>query len=129
MSTATRVCPNCQASVSPDAIACPHCRTPLKALGHVGIPLHQAGTGEVLCDTCLYHQDNSCNYPQRSNAKDCIMYVDVRQPLEPLESKTGATQRNASPVLRLSSWIRHNRVLVILVAMIGISIWATLSGG
>jgi hypothetical protein len=40
-------CPRCHQSINPQAVTCPYCRTPLKAYGHPGIPLHRA-TGERL---------------------------------------------------------------------------------
>jgi len=74
-------CPRCSQPVDLSAIACPHCQTPLKAYGHPGIPLHRATGGEFLCSTCLYHADDTCNFPQRPLAKDCTLYYDRSQPI------------------------------------------------
>jgi hypothetical protein len=70
-------CPHCHQAVNPDAIACPYCRTALKAFGHPGIPLYQAPGAEALCKTCVYDADNSCNYPQRPEARNCTMYQKI----------------------------------------------------
>ena len=61
-------------------VTCPHCRNPLKAFGHPGIPLYQASKDSYLCSSCVYDQDDSCNYPQRPYAKTCTLYQDVNQP-------------------------------------------------
>lgn len=118
------VCPRCQKTVSLKAIACPHCNTPLKALGHQGIPLHQATGVAVLCDTCTYHQDDSCNYPQRPLAKDCIMYVDMRLPQDPpLESVV----KPISMTGRIQYWVNNNLALVILVGLAILSLLLVLA--
>ena len=72
-------CPRCHQPVKAQAVTCPVCQFHLKAFGHPGIPLHRAAGDEVLCTTCLYHEDDSCNYPQRPFAKDCILYQNVNQ--------------------------------------------------
>ena len=118
------VCPRCQRAVSPKAIACPHCNTTLKALGHEGIPLHQATDGTVLCATCTYHQDNSCNYPQRPFAKDCILYVDMHQPQDPAP---GFVTQSSSVTSRIQYWINQNLALVILVGLAILSLLLVLS--
>jgi Double zinc ribbon len=74
-------CPKCDRIVDPQAIKCPYCNNPLKGFGHPGIPLYQAETGTYLCDRCYYHQDDSCNYPQRPYAKSCTMFHDLDTPL------------------------------------------------
>ncbi len=67
-------CPRCHQRVDSQAVACPVCQFDLKAFGHPGIPLHRATGKNYLCATCLYHQDDSCNFPQRPLAKECILY-------------------------------------------------------
>ena len=74
-------CPNCHQAIEREAIACPYCGTELKAFGHHGIPLYRASTGEFLCTTCTYHQDDSCTFPQRPYAKTCTLYHDLAEPL------------------------------------------------
>ena len=76
-------CPRCHQAVDSQAIACPYCQFPLKAFGHPGIPLYQAKPEEYLCNKCFYHIDDSCNFPQRPYAKDCILFHDQSEPLVP----------------------------------------------
>ncbi|MEL6552204.1 MAG: zinc ribbon domain-containing protein [Cyanobacteria bacterium J06621_11] len=71
------ICPQCKSTVSSDAITCPTCRTVLKAYGHPGMNLYRAEQDEVLCATCVYDADNSCNFPKRPNAKTCTLYQKV----------------------------------------------------
>ena len=122
----TNRCPRCQKLVASSAIACPHCRTPLKALGHEGIPLYQAVGDAVLCDTCTYHKDDSCNYPKRPLAKDCIMYVDVRIPQDPTPTQP---IYSSSPWHRFTQWANQNLGLLILGGLVIISLLMVLSGG
>jgi hypothetical protein len=70
-------CPRCRQSVTAQAVTCPHCRISLKAYGHPGIPLHRAAGTAHLCESCAYHKDDSCNYPQRPQARECTLYQDV----------------------------------------------------
>ncbi|MGD1809383.1 zinc ribbon domain-containing protein [Dapis sp. BLCC M126] len=76
-------CPRCHQTVDSQAIACPYCKFPLKAFGHPGIPLYQAEGEEYLCNNCLYHLDDTCNFPQRPYAKDCTLFHDQSEPLVP----------------------------------------------
>jgi Double zinc ribbon len=70
-------CPRCRQSVDSQAITCPYCRTSLKAHGHPGIPLYRAEGAAYLCESCAYHLDDTCNYPQRPYAKECTLYQDI----------------------------------------------------
>ncbi|MEO1592925.1 MAG: zinc ribbon domain-containing protein [Cyanobacteria bacterium J06632_22] len=77
-------CPRCQQSVSATAIDCPTCRLPLKAHGHPGMPLHRSVGSVALCETCTYHFDDTCTFPQRPQAQTCTLYHDRRsQPQSP----------------------------------------------
>ncbi|MEL6137752.1 MAG: zinc ribbon domain-containing protein [Cyanobacteria bacterium J06628_6] len=71
-------CPRCQQSVSTTALECPNCRLMLKAHGHPGIPLHRATEDTPLCETCTYHFDDTCTFPQRPHARTCTLYQDQR---------------------------------------------------
>jgi hypothetical protein len=83
-------CPHCHQQINAQAIACPYCRTSLKAFGHPGIPLHRA-TGETyLCDHCTYHADDTCNFPQRPFAKECTLFQDQTQNSLELHSYSAA---------------------------------------
>jgi len=105
-------CPHCHQSVDTQAIACPHCQTLLKAHGHPGILLHRA-TGEAyLCQSCLYHLDDSCTFPQRPHARECTLYRD----------QTIASQQAKAPAYQPQ---RHY-VWLILVGLVAIAVLLTL---
>lgn len=97
-------------------------------MGHVGIPLHQAADGEVLCETCTYHRDDSCNYPLRPQAKDCTLYVDDRKPVE-TSVYYSTTRRRASAGDAIAAWVQQNTVLAIIIALVAVSLLMTLTGG
>ncbi|MBW4649393.1 MAG: zinc ribbon domain-containing protein [Kastovskya adunca ATA6-11-RM4] len=109
-------CPHCQQPIDKRAIACPHCGTTLKAYGHPGIPLHQASEG-YLCDTCTYHADDTCNFPQRPYAKECTLYNNLsKQQLE-------ATPAYKIPWTRsIRLWCQRHRGMLLLIAIAAVSI-------
>jgi hypothetical protein len=108
-------CPQCENLVTADALKCPHCGIILKAYGHQGIPLHQAERDSYLCDRCVYHEDDSCNFPQRPYAKTCTMYCDRDSFQEDIVPPlTGAKA--------LRSWCRNNRGLLLLLGVILLSV-------
>ncbi|NJO41237.1 MAG: zinc ribbon domain-containing protein [Cyanobacteria bacterium CRU_2_1] len=108
-------CPRCHQSVDAQAIACPYCRTVLKAHGHPGIPLFRATEDEYLCQSCTYDEDDSCNYPQRPYAKECTLYHNRLQPIE---------VKGYKPSLQSSTkaWLRQNTSWLILVGLLVISV-------
>jgi hypothetical protein len=108
-------CPRCRQSVDSQAIACPYCRTPLKAHGHPGIPLYRAEGETYLCDTCTYHEDDTCNYPQRPYAKECTLYQDRSQPV--VKMQRGSHRRN-----QFSLSLQGNEGWLILAGLAGISL-------
>lgn len=115
MDTAT--CPHCKQPVNSQAVTCPFCRTQLKAYGHPGIPLHQAaGADQYLCDTCTYHADDTCNYPQRPYAKKCILYQNLE------ERNLDLLSQNQKPSLSVSvslkNWIRRNQSLLLILGLL-----------
>lgn len=114
-------CPRCQRPVDAQAIACPYCRNPLKAFGHPGIPLHQASGEGYLCDTCLYHHDETCNFPQRPYAKECTLYTDMSKPL----TEPDLPPAPLSTTLRL--WMKRNSTLLIVLGLVVISVAIALS--
>ncbi|GAB4147482.1 MAG: hypothetical protein Fur0046_25720 [Cyanobacteria bacterium J069] len=114
-------CPQCRQSVDARAIACPHCRTPLKAFGHPGVPLYRAEGEAALCETCLYHHDDSCNYPQRPHARDCTLYTNqARQPDSPIY--------RPSPSSLMKAWLQRHLVWVLLGALLLVSLLLALRG-
>lgn len=111
-------CPRCHQSINTQTVTCPHCNNQLKAFGHPGIPLYQASENAWLCSRCLYHEDNSCNFPQRPHAKSCTLFHDRSLPLVEAIS-------NPQPlgiITRIKVWLRVNRGLVMLAVLVIISI-------
>ncbi|MEM9922666.1 MAG: hypothetical protein AAF915_02745 [Cyanobacteria bacterium P01_D01_bin.50] len=121
MDTAT--CPRCQQTVKIQALTCPFCRTQLKAHGHPGIPLHHAKGDESLCDTCTYHADDTCNYPQRPHANKCTLYQNLE------ERNLELQQQNQKPSLSVSvnNWIRRNQSLLLIFGLLFICFLLVLS--
>ena len=108
-------CPRCHRSIKTTALTCPHCRMALKAYGHPGMTLHRATQGEPLCQTCAYHADDSCTFPKRPNAMDCLLYTDQSQAVA-LKSKS---VRNFS----IQSWLRQNSSWVALLVLLLLSLF------
>ncbi|MBH8572279.1 zinc ribbon domain-containing protein [Nostocaceae cyanobacterium CENA369] len=111
---ATTSCPRCQQPVDSQAISCPFCRTTLKAYGHPGIPLHRAKGKEYLCDSCTYHADNSCNFPQRPYAKDCTLYENLEQ--SKLEREKQPYSSNFG--INVKSWVNRNQTWLLLLGLL-----------
>ncbi|NJK37034.1 MAG: zinc ribbon domain-containing protein [Oscillatoriales cyanobacterium RM2_1_1] len=116
-------CPRCQQLVNPQAVNCPHCKLQLKAFGHPGIPLHRA-TGETsLCETCLYHHDDSCNFPQRPFARECTLYRDFQAvETEPLRTQQQFFRFPAGLPQTLAQTLKQNPVWFILLGLIATSV-------
>jgi hypothetical protein len=112
-------CPRCHQSVDSQSIACPYCRTPLKAYGHPGIPLYRAEGEAYLCDTCTYHEDDTCNYPQRPYAQECTLYHNRLQPVAKIQR--GSKQAN------LPLWLSGNEGWLVLAGLAGVSLLIALS--
>lgn len=110
-------CPRCHQSINAQAVTCPYCRTPLKAYGHPGIPLHRA-TGEApLCESCIYHVDDSCNFPQRPHARECTLYQDIEQ------NQLNITQHNSARgfLPSITSWVKRNQIWLLLLGLLLVS--------
>ncbi len=111
---ATVSCPHCYQLVDSKAVNCPHCRTTLKAFGHPGIPLHRATGKEYLCDSCTYHADDSCNFPQRPYAKECTLYQNIEESKLELQQQREKTSFSAT----VKNWIKRNSSLLLLVSLV-----------
>lgn len=116
-------CPRCRQSVDSKALTCPHCGTVLKAYGHPGITLHRAVGEESLCESCTYHADDTCTFPQRPYAKECTLYTDISQPR--LETDRIYTPRHSLPKT-LKLWCQQNPGLVGLIGLVAVSFLLTL---
>ncbi len=114
-------CPKCRQPVETTAIACPHCRATLKAFGHPGVPLYRAEGEAALCETCVYHHDDSCNYPQRPHARECTLYTNQLRPLY-----SAIYRPSASSLIK--SWFQQNLVWVMLGAILLVSVLLALRG-
>ncbi|WP_013323278.1 hypothetical protein [Gloeothece verrucosa] len=108
-------CPRCHQLVDKQAVRCPYCQNELKAFGHPGIPLYQAAKDSYLCESCLYHEDDSCNFPQRPYAQTCTLYQNKNEPLI-------AQLPQPSFSTRVRFWVRKNWGLILLMGLIVISV-------
>ena len=118
-------CPHCHQPIDPQILRCPHCHAFLKAYGHPGIPLYQAQGEVFLCDSCTYHEDDTCTFPQRPYAKNCTLYEDKYHPaFEQLESTYTRKSWNRG---NLQAWCQKNRGWLILLGLVAISFLIALS--
>jgi hypothetical protein len=109
-------CPRCHQPVDTQTIACPFCRTPLKAYGHPGIPLYRATGKEPLCLTCTYHEDDSCTFPQRPDAMECTLYSDrTKQTL--VETRSGYIGS-----FLVKTWFKRNLAWILLLGLLLLSL-------
>ncbi len=106
-------CPRCHQPIDAQAIACPYCRTSLKAFGHPGIPLHRAEGEAYLCQSCAYDADDSCNFPQRPHARECTLFVDRHQPL---------VTQTYRPRFSLGSWLQRHAAWLVVVGLVVVSL-------
>jgi len=74
--------------------------------------LHRAQGDQILCPTCVYEADNSCNFPQRPQAKTCTLYqnIEAMPALSPQEIYT------------IPWWRKVGRGRIALALLIGISL-------
>ena len=107
-------CPKCDRVVDSQAVKCPYCNNPLKGFGHPGIPLYRAEEDTFLCDRCYYHQDDSCNYPQRPYAKTCTMFHDANEPLIAEIPK----YKSPGGIVGFKLWCNRNRGLLMILGLI-----------
>ncbi|AKG21689.1 zinc ribbon domain-containing protein [Calothrix sp. 336/3] len=110
----TASCPRCHQPINPQAINCPHCGYTLKAYGHPGIPLHRATGDDYLCSSCTYEKDDSCNFPQRPLAKECILYQNEAESQLELQQQ----QLNNSFASKLKNWVNRNQSFLLIVTLL-----------
>lgn len=116
-------CPRCDRPINPQAIKCPYCNNPLKAFGHPGIPLYQAEKDEFLCDRCIYHEDDTCNYPQRPYAKTCTLFRDLAATLEEEEELIYIPSLKS----KITAWCRTNQFLLGILFLLILSVILTIT--
>ncbi|MBC6480381.1 MAG: zinc ribbon domain-containing protein [Hormoscilla sp. GM7CHS1pb] len=85
----------------------------LKAYGHPGIPLHRATGDEPLCNSCTYHADDTCNFPQRPSARDCTLYQDIYEPIVEY-----SFNRNIFSSQGIKFWVRPNMTWLVLLGLV-----------
>ncbi|HEY9653001.1 MAG TPA: zinc ribbon domain-containing protein [Coleofasciculaceae cyanobacterium] len=111
-------CPRCHQSISSQSVNCPHCGTAIKAFGHPGITLHRATGDTTLCESCTYHTDDTCTFPQRPDAKECTLYNDMNKP----QLKTSQIYTPRRGVLRsLNLWYQQNPAAIGLLGLVLVS--------
>jgi hypothetical protein len=118
-------CPQCQKPINAQAISCPHCDHPLTAFGHPGILLYHSADGRSLCDRCTYHLDDTCNFPQRPQAKSCTLYHDADTPLVPPQD----IPPHQLGWRGFKSWLYRYRGLIAIALLILISVMMALNSG
>jgi len=106
--------------VDSQAIACPYCRTPLKAYGHPGMPLYRATGAEPLCLTCTYHDDDTCTFPKRPLAMDCTLYSDRAKATQAM------TQPGYSSGFLIQTWFKRHLGWILLLGLVLLSLLVTL---
>lgn len=107
-------CSRCKQPVDPQAVNCPHCNNSLKAFGHPGMPLYQSEDNTWLCNRCIYHEDDTCNFPQRPYAKSCTLFHDSTQPLIEEIDTPASTQGWAG----VKNWLYRYRGLIAIAILI-----------
>lgn len=113
------LCPKCHQPINSQAVTCPHCQAELKAFGHPGMPLYQANKGDYLCNDCIYHADDSCDFPQRPYAQTCTLY---HSPEMAVSDKITQPLYPSAPLQKIKVWSSRHRGLLLLIALILISL-------
>ncbi len=116
-------CPHCHQSINSKAITCSHCGTILKAYGHPGINLYRSQGDTDLCDSCTYHADDTCTFPQRPYAKECTLYDDINKPHSTTDP-IYAPRRGFLESVKL--WYQKNPALIGLLGLLIVSFLLTL---
>jgi len=119
---ATISCPRCHQIIDSQAINCPQCQLLLKAYGHPGIPLHRAQGNDNLCNSCTYHFDNTCNFPQRPYARDCTLY----QNLEESKLEKQRQSDNHSLSARVNRWMKRHQTWLLILGLLLVCLLITL---
>lgn len=119
---ATISCPRCHQIIDSRAINCPQCQLLLKAHGHPGIPLHRAQGNDNLCDSCTYHFDHTCNFPQYPFAQECILYQNLEDSQLELQKQNSHHSLSA----RFNGWIKRQQTLLLILGLLLVCLLITL---
>ena len=109
-------CFQCKRLVDDSALCCPHCNATLKAYGHPGMTLHRAEEATFLCDRCRYHEDDTCDLPQRPHSIECTLFRDRFEPQEE------NIQRQYRQQNRSRLWLQKNIVWLLLLGIAAIAL-------
>ncbi len=82
------LCDRCNHLVKPTDLICTTCGLQLKAHGHPSIDLYQSLDDTILCESCVYHHDESCTFPQRPQARSCTLYQSTDAPAVELATRS-----------------------------------------
>lgn len=83
------------------------------------MPLYRASGKEPLCVTCVYHEDDSCNFPKRPYAMDCTLYNDHAK-------QQALPQSGYTPGFLLQTWLKRNVAWLLLLALLLVSLLVAL---
>lgn len=104
-------------------VTCSHCGTVLKAYGHPGITLHRATEDQPLCESCTYHADDTCTFPQRPYAQECTLYNDISQAQVEIDQ---IYVPRSLPLQTVRLWCQRNPALLGLLGLVAVSFLLTL---
>ncbi len=82
--------------------------------------LNRTKDNRILCTTCIYDADDSCNFAKRPNATSCTLYQDIKQAAD------ASADIAKQPLYALPWWRKVNRVWLALGLLIAISLLVTL---
>ncbi|MGQ4648585.1 zinc ribbon domain-containing protein [Lyngbya aestuarii] len=116
-------CPKCHQPIGSQMVTCSHCGTVLKAYGHPGITLHRAREDQPLCESCTYHADDTCTFPQRPYAQECTLYNDISQAQVEIDQ---IYVPRSLPLQTVRLWCQRNPALLGLLGLVAVSFLLTL---
>ncbi len=87
------------------------------------MPLYRTTDGTVLCDRCVYDEDNTCNFPQRPHAQSCTMFRDRTLSLREIEVKVN----RRGGLGGIQNWIQRYRGAIALTIIIAVALLLALS--
>jgi len=82
--------------------------------------LNRTKGNQILCATCTYDADDSCNFPKRPNATSCTLYQDMTQ-------ANNAINTSKKPLYPVPWWQQINQIWLALGILVSISIIIAIS--